>query len=148
MTRSEAIRDLIWLFCGREPPFTIEVENVRDLPEKQHEDLQFFLAQHVKMKWLTGIGVIEMIDKLIDESESNSIKAFEEAYPFYAPTMDFKPGDAVKIRSLGKSTVGLVLKRKGKSCTIYTRVGSDTGQIDIQTAQVVDVLHRESRPRW
>ena len=74
MTRQEAIEDLIILFCGHSP--RIQVERLSDLDEAAYEQMQSFLASYTKLPWLTGIGMLEAIDSLVDEAIANSIDAF------------------------------------------------------------------------
>lgn len=142
MLRVDAMRDLVLLFCGQEPPFLIN--RVSELSEEQVEELQWFLAINVKMKWLTGIGVLEVLDSLVDESVSNSSKAFEVAIPYYAAPMDFRVGDAVKVRDGKKHLIGLVVTKRGKKASILRPLGY---KHDIDSSDVVDVLPRKWKER-
>jgi hypothetical protein len=83
VTKTEAIRDLIILFTGKEPPFPIHVYELRKLSDAKYEQLQSFLINEAKCQWLTGIGILEAIDMLVYEAIANSEKAFEEAYPTF-----------------------------------------------------------------
>lgn len=83
MTRQEAIEDLITLFCGRSPPIT--VERLSQLSESEFEKLQTFLVNEAELPWLTGIGMLEAIDTLVDEAVGNSELAFAQAQKVFAP---------------------------------------------------------------
>ena len=83
MTRTQAIRDLVLLFTGKEPPFTIRKHSLRKLDDEQHFEMQSWLANNVRLPWLSGVGTIEAIDALIDASEEVDIQGFKEAEKFY-----------------------------------------------------------------
>jgi len=87
MTRGEAYTDLFMLMCGDEPPVKIpdHIERLGFLDDKDYEELQNFVADKVHLQWLTGIGVLEAMDHLVDEAINNSVKAFDEAQPALIP---------------------------------------------------------------
>lgn len=71
MTRQQAIRDMIIMFTGKEPPFPIRVAELRNLSDEKYEELQWWLVQNVRMQWLTGIGTIEAIESSVYEAWAN-----------------------------------------------------------------------------
>jgi len=83
MTRGEAYSDLIVLMCGAPPPVEIpdDIERLGLLDDETYEKLQGFVVYHVRLQWLTGIGVLEAMDHMVDEAICNSVKAFNEAEP-------------------------------------------------------------------
>lgn len=77
MTREKANRQLIDLFTGKQwdgPSFSATT----DLSEDDAFRLQTMLANG-KLRWLTGIGIMDAIDLLVDEAINNSVQAFEAA---------------------------------------------------------------------
>ena len=142
MTRTEAIVDLITLFCGEPPPFEIKVERLRELPDNAHEKLQEFIVNRVRLQWLTGIGVMESIDVLIDEAIANSLKDFEECTAYATKPLICRPGDAVRVRRGKKITIGIVTSRGAKSMRgekVTLRSGNGV-QTDTDIADIIGVF--------
>ena len=82
MTRQQAIRDLILMLTGKEPPFPIRVSELRKLSDERHMEIQGWLVLNLRMQWLTGIGAIEAIDSLVGESVSNgNLRDYRAFYP-------------------------------------------------------------------
>ncbi len=78
MTRAEAYQDLFMLFCGRAVQLPTDLERLSHLPDSSYAELQT-IAANSKLPWLTGIGVLEAMDTLIDESIANSEGGFQSA---------------------------------------------------------------------
>jgi len=66
MTRPEAIRDLLVLFCGVAPPFPIKTNRIEDLSEAQYEKLVKHITLKSSLPWLTPVSVLDSIDNMID----------------------------------------------------------------------------------
>lgn len=145
MTRAEAITDLITLFCGEAPPFPITVERLSDLPDAEHETLRVFILNHAKLQWLTGTGIIESIDVLVDEAIGNSELHFEQNQPYFQKPPHFRIGDAVRIRRGQKTSVGIAMARKKVYNKEYVALRVSNGaQTDVLSANIVEVLHARS----
>ncbi len=141
MTRSEAIVDLITLFCGDEPPFPIEVKRLRELKDEDYETLQNFVANRVKRQWLTGIDVLECIDQLIDGSINNSERDFLLDEPYYRKPLSCRVGDAVRIQRGKKTTTGIVtaqIRAMGKH-EVVLRAGNGT-VTNVSSLDIIEVL--------
>lgn len=68
MTRPEAIRNLLVLFCGVAPPFPIKVNRIEDLSESKYEKLVKHVTSKSSLPWLTPVSVLDSIDNMIDAS--------------------------------------------------------------------------------
>jgi len=81
MTYAEAILDLLTLLCGERPTDLIpenltEEKGLRALTDEQSMALHDFLADKARLSWLTGIGLSEVLDPLVQETINNDARDF------------------------------------------------------------------------